>query len=157
MPPSPARAREKPVPDDLQTRLKALSRLRMPATNLPALDNSGSSDMAATSDGAVLGATAYGVRDFVRAQVLRRWSFNWGRIGGRKFSILLHVVLKRDGTVTEAEIVDRQRAATDAGFRDVALSARNAVLLSSPLKLPAGPYGDVLDMTLKLNPKDTLQ
>ena len=64
-------------------------------------------------------------------------------MGGRKFVILLHVVLKRDGTVTEAEIVDRQRYTGDATFRDIALSARNAVLLSSPLTLPAGRYGAI--------------
>jgi hypothetical protein len=37
------------------------------------------------------------------------------------------------------------------------LSARNAVLLSSPVALPAGSYDEVMNMTLNLNARDALQ
>ncbi len=59
--------------------------------------------------------------------------------------------------VNSAEIVEAQRAATDRAYRDVAISARNAVLLSSPIALPAGHYESVMTLTLLLNPKDTLR
>ena len=56
------------------------------------------------------------------------------------------------GVVLKAEIVDTARA-DDPAYREVAVSARNAVLLSSPLSLPAGHYQGVMDMVLYLNPK----
>jgi hypothetical protein len=59
--------------------------------------------------------------------------------------------------VTKAEIVESARAAKDKIYRDVAISARNAVLLSSPIELPAGRYESVMELTLLLNPKDTLR
>jgi hypothetical protein len=92
------------------------------------------------------------VSDFLRAQVERRWSLDLKR--ARNAIILVHVKVARDGTVTEAEIVDRARYANDAAWRAVALSARNAVLLSSPLSLPAGYSGGPIDVTLAMNPKD---
>jgi hypothetical protein len=58
--------------------------------------------------------------------------------------------------VTKAEIVDSSRA-SDPAYREVAVSARNAVLLSSPLALPAGHFQGVMDMVLYLNPRDALR
>jgi hypothetical protein len=43
---------------------------------------------------------------------------------------------------------------SDAVYRSISLSARNAVLLSSPISLPPGEYSDVMDMTLVFNPRD---
>jgi hypothetical protein len=45
----------------------------------------------------------------------------------------------------------------DPAYREVAISARNAVLLSSPLSLPPGHYQEVMDMVLYLNPRDALR
>ena len=44
----------------------------------------------------------------------------------------------------------------DPAYREVAVSARNAVLLASPIALPAGQYQDVMEMVLYLNPRDAL-
>jgi len=66
-------------------------------------------------------------------------------------------VMTRDGKIEKAEIIDKERYRTDAVFRDIALSARNAVLLSSPVPLPAGNYAEVMDMVLNFNPRDALQ
>ena len=65
-------------------------------------------------------------------------------------------VATKDGRVIFAKILDQQRYKTDAAWREVALSARNAVLLSSPFSLPAGHYKTVMDMTLRFDPKDAL-
>ena len=46
--------------------------------------------------------------------------------------------------------------ATDAAFRQIAMSARNAILLASPINLPPGSYAPETTMTLTLNPRDVL-
>jgi hypothetical protein len=148
-------SRKLPPPDTLEIRLKALARLRQPETVLPSLDNAGASDAAATSDSASPGVqAAYRVRDFIRAQVLRRWGLDLKQ--ARNIVILIHVVVARDGSVNSAEIVDRSRYASDSAWRAVALSVRNAVILSSPLTLPPGQAGPI-DVTLALNPRDALR
>jgi hypothetical protein len=55
------------------------------------------------------------------------------------------------------EIADLSRHKNDAAWRDIAIAARNAVLLSSPFQLPASLEGKGLDFTLTLDPHDTLR
>jgi hypothetical protein len=59
--------------------------------------------------------------------------------------------------VLEADVVDTQRYKTDSTFRWIALSAKNALILSSPLTLPPDMDRNNLELTLKLNPRDTMQ
>jgi hypothetical protein len=147
-----------PTPDDLEIQLKALSKLRQPNTDPRLAGDAGTADLPESGNDNISGGEgAYQSNDIIRAQVLRRWNLDMGRLGNRNFTILIHVLLKRDGTVLKADIVDKQRYATDSAFRWIALSARNAILLSSPLTLPSGLGDESLDMTLKLNPRDTLQ
>jgi hypothetical protein len=96
------------------------------------------------------------VRDFIRAAVVRRWSLNLAMLGVQNYKVQVHVQMTRKGVVTLAEIIDQKRFKTDATYREIALSARNAVLLSSPFALPPGDYHDGMDMVLSLNPRDTL-
>ena len=96
----------------------------------------------------------YSVKDYVRAQVLRRWSLNLAKLAGRVFIIPIRVEMKRDGTIVSAEIVEQARAKTDAAYRDIALSARNAVILSSPIALPPADLPVVMHFTLNLDPKE---
>jgi len=144
--------------DDLEVQLKALSKLKQPNADPRLLGDAGNADVAESgNDNASGGNGDYNSRDIIRAQVLRRWSLDMGRLGNRSFVVSIHVLLKRDGTVLEADIVDKQRYTNDAAYRWIALSARNAVILSSPLALPSGVSDENLDMILKLNPRDTLQ
>jgi hypothetical protein len=146
-----------PPVDDLETQLKALSKLRQPNADPRVLGEAGTTDLAQNGEDQSSGGQGpYHSRDIIRAQILRRWSLDTGRLGTRNFEILIRVLLKPDGTVLTADIVDKQRYATDAVYRWIALSARNAVLLSSPLTLPSGLGDENLDLTLKLNPKDAL-
>ena len=149
----------KPVPlENLDAKLRALARLRQPDTAPAVIDNSGESDVTSTSDDAIAGdQAAYSVRDFVRQQVVRHWSLDLHTLGNRRLQIAIHVVMTRAGVIEKAEIVDMERYRTDAVFRDIALSARNAVLLSSPVPLPAGNYAEVMEMTLNFNPRDALR
>jgi hypothetical protein len=155
-PPAETAAPEAPR-DELETKLHGLAQLRQPSTDPRLLNGAGSGTFTANGAGAAAGPyAAYSVKDYVRAQVERRWNLNMGELGTRNFTIPIHVVLAADGTVTKAEIVDQKRYITDAGYRSIALSARNAVLLSSPFALPSGHEG-TMDVTLELNPRDTLQ
>src|SRR3974390_224266 len=139
-------------PDDLEIQLKALSKLRMPNTDTRLLGAGGTSSEAESgADGPSGGEGAYSTRDIIRAQVLRRWSLDMRRLGTRNFDILLRVLLKRDGTVVKADIVDANRYKTDSAFRWIATSAKNAVILSSPLTLPPNIDQDNLQLTLTLN------
>ena len=155
-PPAPPSA-EQPAPDEappappdpLQSQLDALSKLRTQSSPGAAARLSGGNGPP--------GSGGYRVEDLVRAQVQRRWSLRLDEIGEREFTVAIHVVLEPDGTVTKAEIVDTARGRIDEVFRSIALSARNAVLLSSPLTLPAGMTAEMRDMTLTFNPRDVLR
>ena len=148
----------KPMPDDLETRLRALAHLTQPQSNVKPLDTPSAADTPATSNDAAPGAqAAYAVRDLIRAQVMRKWNFNVTAFGSSSFTVALRIVVLRNGRVAKVEILDRERYTKDALYRDIALSARNAVLLSSPLTLPAGAIDYSMDVTLNLNPRDTLR
>jgi hypothetical protein len=143
--------------DTLETKLRALARLKQPESNIKPVDTPAANEAASSNDAAPGAITAYAVRDLIRAQVERRWNFDVTALGRGSFEIALRVVVLRNGTVARAEILDRERYTRDALYRDVALSARNAVLLSSPLTLPDGAFGDRIEVTLNLNPRDTLR
>jgi hypothetical protein len=130
---------EEPVPDALETKLQALAQLRQPDndTKIAAM----TSDLSAANDA---GTPGRGMKDFIRAQVERRWNLDLATLGDSEFSVL------------KAEIVGSARS-NDPAYREIAVSARNAVLLSSPIALPPGHYQDVMDMVLELNPRDTLR
>jgi hypothetical protein len=147
-----------PPVDELPAKLRSLARLRQPDAALAPVDDSPNSDTDSSSDDAVSGDQAlYSVRDFIRAAVVRRWSLNLSMLGTRNYKVQVHVQMTRTGVVTLAEIIDQRRFKTDVTYREIALSARNAVLLSSPFALPPGDYHDGMDMVLSLNPRDTLR
>ena len=145
------------VRDDFLNRLNTLSKLRAPETDTQALHGQGENHAESTSNDAAPGNDAtYSLRDYIRAQVLRRWNLDLGAPGGRAIIVALHVVMRSNGTIAAAEIVDKRRYATDAAYRQIAMSARNAVLLSSPISLPAGNYPAETEMTIHLDPRDAL-
>lgn len=147
----------KPLPDELESKLRTLSKLRAPPTDTPLeQDETGASNVSAQGEGARGPRAMYSLRDYIRAQVERRWSLNLERLAERDTAIPIRIEITNKGVVTKAEIVEATRAAHDRVYRDVAISARNAVLLSSPFALPNGQYEPVMTITLLLNPKDTL-
>ncbi len=146
-----------PLEDSVEAKLRGLAKLREPDKALPALDNAQDSNVDTTSADAASGdEAAYSLRDYIRAVVERRWSLDFALLGKRDFKIAIHVQMTREGKIMLAEIVDKQRYKKDAVFREIALSARNAVILSSPVSLPPGAYRAVMDMVITVDPKDTL-
>jgi len=150
---APTKTKPEPL-NDLDAKLRALAKLRQPDTKLQLSDSPGVSNVDA-SNGVAGNRALYSVRDYVLAQVLRRWSLNLAKAGGRGFVIPIRVAMKHDGTIVSAEIVEEARAKSDALYRDVALSARNAIVLSSPIQLPPGDYAAVMHFTLNLDPRAT--
>jgi hypothetical protein len=153
--PAPARVSpeaKKQVPlDAFDAKLRALAQLRQPDAVRP-LDNQGAESRTAGEDGGISG---YSLRDYVRAQVLRHWSLDYSVLGERRFSVPIRVEMTARGVIAKAEIVDRARYAVDPVYHEIALSARNAVILSSPIPLPPGHYSPVMNFTLNLDPADT--
>lgn len=156
-----AKPRSSPSPEDeLALKLQSLARLRQPAPpvapNPRQQEGAGVSNVTASSANATPGAQAiYGVRDFLRAQVERHWYWDRRRLGAGDWAVSIHVELNPNGSVAKAEIVDDPRHGGDADYHDLALSARNAVLLSSPLTLPPGV--SIRDITLTLDPRTASQ
>jgi len=146
-------------PDELDLKLHALAQLRQPSVDTHLSKKElGLSRMAAMSEDATPGPHAtYAVRDFIRAQVERRWGLDLPTLGNGNYSVLIRVQMTSAGTVTKAEIADIARFNSDKTYRAIALSARNAVLLSSPFALPAGVYSEVMDFTLNLNTSEALR
>jgi len=150
---APSKTKPEPL-DDLDAKLRALAKLRQPDTKLQLSNSPGVSNVDA-ANGVPGDRAQYSVRDYVLAQVLRRWSLNLTKASGRGLVIPIRVAMKHDGTILSAEIVEEARAKSDALYRDIAISARNAVVLSSPIQLPPGDYAAVMHFTLNLDPRAT--
>ena len=138
-----------PPPDLLEVRIASLARLSTPASTLPAPDNDGTSGGAGNGGG-------YALTDFVRAQILRRWWPELDSIAARGTPVALQLRMTRAGVITDVRITDHQRFNTDKLFRGMALSARNAATLASPITLPPGKYDAVMDIAITLDPKAVL-
>jgi outer membrane biosynthesis protein TonB len=146
--PQPAPDVLPPPADPLQGQLDALAKLRMP-NNSSTTSGAGNAPPGAQ--------TGYRVEDLIRAQVQRRWNLRLDELGERELVVTIHIVIEPDGTVAKAEIVDTARGRSDETYRSIALSARNAVLLSSPLTLPVGLTDEMRDMTVSFNTRDSLR
>jgi hypothetical protein len=147
----------KPAPvDALDAKLRALARLKQPDSKLKIAEGQGVSNVDA-ANGPPGDRATYSIRDYVLAQVLRRWTLNLSRARERAFVIAIRVAMKRDGTIVSAQIVEEARAKTDAVYRDIAIGARNAVLLSSPIVLPAGDYPKEMHFTLMMDTRAVLR
>lgn len=132
----------RPPADPLDAQLARLAQARAPDRGL-------SSDAGAGGSG----QGGYTVRDLVRAQILR----HWGPDARAAVSVGLHVRIAPDGRLLSVTVIDQQRFASDATFRDVAISLRNAVTLSSPFTLPRGLAASALDFTLDIAPQDAVR
>lgn len=145
---------KKPIPEDaFDAKLRALAQLRQPDAKLTPLEGSGAYE--STAGDASGGQATYSLRDFVRAQVLRHWNLDYSALGDKHFTIAIRVDMTNHGVIMLSDIVDKGRYASDPIFREIALSARNAVTLSSPIPLPPGSYRPVMRFVLNLDPRDT--
>lgn len=138
-----------PPPDEMEARIAQMAQLRAPDTALPAPDNGAG---AGTGNGG-----GYALADFVRAQILRRWWPQLQSDAARGMPVAIRLKLSRAGVISDVEIVDQVRFTHDKLFRNMALSARNAALLASPISLPPGKYDAVMDIAITLDPRAVLR
>jgi hypothetical protein len=149
----PPKGESGPV-DPLTLQLRRLAQMKLPPS--PAIqDGAGLSNVTAGSGRG--GEASYGIKDFLRAQIERRWVLPAGALERNDWVVRLHLKVKEDGSVLLSEIVDDPRMAEDQGFRDFAFSARNAALLASPLTLPPQFAGQLRDVVLDFNPRRVQQ
>lgn len=138
-----------PPPDEMEARIARMADLRAPDTALPAADNG-----AGAGDG---NGGGYQLADFVRAQILRRWWPQLDSEAKRGTPVAIRLKLSRTGVISDVVIVDQARYANDKLFRGMAISARNAALLASPIALPPGHYDAVMDIAITLDPRAVLR
>jgi hypothetical protein len=166
-PRAPRREAEKPLPppvipvpelkkpDQLQAKLASLSKLRQPDAAPQRPD--GAADRNVNGNGRGEGSGTYSVKDLIRAQIERRWNLRLDELGDRNIAVAVHLVLARDGAIETIDIVEDKRRGYDAVYRSIAISARNAALLSSPFLLPSQSYGEITDVTVTLDTRDVLR
>jgi hypothetical protein len=138
-----------PPPDALEARIAAMAEITAPASALPAPDNDGTTG--GTGDGG-----GYALADFVRAQILRRWWPDLDSESARGTPVAIRLTMTRAGVISDVRIVDQQRFNHDKLFRGMALSARNAAILASPIPLPPGKYDAVMEIAITLDPRAVL-
>ena len=138
-----------PPPDALEARIAALANLNTAASPLPAPDNDGTAGGAGNGGG-------YALADFVRAQILRRWWPDLDTGAARGMPVALRLKMTRAGVISDVRILDQARFNNDKLFHGMALSARNAAILASPIALPPGKYDAVMDIAITLDPRAVL-
>jgi len=139
-----------PPPDALEARIAQMAQLQAAASPLPAADNDGMAGRGSGDGG------GYALADYVRAQILRRWWPDLTTDSARGIPVALTLKMNRQGEISDVRITDQQRFNTDKLFRGMALSARNAAMLASPIPLPPGRYDAVMNISITLDPKAVL-
>jgi hypothetical protein len=140
--------------DELSAQLRALAQLKTPQATLPNADNNATPG---DSAGGGTGEGNYALKDFIRAQILRRWLPDLSIPGARDMPVLVRVRLLKSGVIDDVGIVDQARFHTDKVFRNMALSARDAALLASPIQIPGVRFEKTQSLTIDLDPKAVLR
>ena len=140
--------------DELSAKLRALAQLQTPDAALPNADNNAAPGAGSGSGG---GEGNYALKDFIRAQILRRWLPDLDVPGARNMPVEVRVRLLSSGVIDQVTILDQQRFNDDKIFRNMALSARDAALLASPIQIPGARYEKSQTLTIDLDPKAVLR
>src|SRR3954468_13435329 len=138
--------------DELSAKLRALAQLKSADSPLPNADVSTMPGGAGNGEG----EGNYALKDFIRAQILRRWLPDLSIPGARNMPVGLRLRLLKTGEIDEVVILDQARMHTDQAFRDMALSARDAALLASPIQIPGVRLERNQTLTIVLDPKAVL-
>jgi hypothetical protein len=161
-PAKPAPPKEPRRPDDFTAMLKSLNLQRQPSASRnrsAARDAPEQFGGATDNDDSALGRRgSLAIKDFLRAQIERRWEFNMAALGSSTVVVSLHLQLRADGRVVAVEIIDDPRYSATPNYRAIAESVRRAALVASPLQLPSGMASDApSDLILSFNPRDAVR
>jgi len=144
----------RPAPDELAAQLARLAQAKSPDRPMPNAQTSGAPDGGGAAED---GIGNYALRDYIRAQILRRWLPDLALPGARDLPVAVRLRLSKSGVIEEVTILDQARFHTDRAFRNMALSARDAALLASPITFPAGVTPRTQVVTINLDPKSALR
>ena len=139
--------------DELSAKLRALAQLKSADSPLP---NADVSTMPGGGGGGE-GEGNYALKDFIRAQILRRWLPDLSIAGARDMPVAIRIRLLKTGVIEDVVLLDQTRMHTDKAFRDMALSARDATLLASPIQIPGMRLERNQTLTIVLEPKAVLR
>lgn len=150
--------KEKKSEDDLAAVLKSVEKAAQAQNTPDKKTEKGGADAKAKSDNydntVPLSITEM---DLIRGQIEKNWSPPIGARDAYDLRVLMHISLNIDGTVTNVEIDDTSRYASDPIFRAAADAAMRAVQISSPLKgLDPGKYGSWKELQFNFDPKNAL-
>ncbi len=150
-----------PPPDDFDSLLKSVDKLRHDAKPAPApqpQQQAAASNKTVNSNANIPSEpVSMTDKDFVAAWFRRCWNFDPGARDASTLIVKVHVLLNSDGSVVRADIVDDPRYTSDGYFRSAADSARRAVYTCSPIKLPPGKYDALKDLVLNFDPRDSVR
>jgi hypothetical protein len=142
-------ATEQPL-DELSAKLRALAQLSVPSTTLSVGGGEG-------DGGAGRGQGGYALRDFIRAQIMRRWLPGLSDAASRAAVVRLRLNVSNAGVISDIVIADQARFKTDEVFHNMAVSARDAAMLASPIQMPPGNWPKVIPLEIDLDPKAALR
>ncbi|MDR1366043.1 MAG: TonB C-terminal domain-containing protein [Holosporales bacterium] len=92
----------------------------------------------------------------IRQQIYPNWFVPAGIKDAENIIVEIEVRLSETGEVLSAKILDKKKCMSQQSTRVAAESAKRAVMLSSPIKVPASLKGALKNFVLRFNPKDVL-
>ena len=103
-----------------------------------------------SNDATDMGGTGtISLKDFLRVQIERRWQID---PSAPNVLVSVRLMIAADGSVMSAEPVND--SGPDKVMHALAISARNAALLASPLQFPRGTFAVTGEMVIDLNTRD---
>ena len=148
----PSQTGIKPSPDSFDAKLRAIER------QMEQSRQNQSGDGVQTAFTNRLGARAgYSIKDFVTAQIQQHWNFDAAKLASAGWVISVHVALSSTGVVEAVEILEDPRFHENPAYRALAKSVRDAVVITSPVRLPAGLPPAQRDMVLQFDPRLVLR
>lgn len=103
--------------------------------------------------GVDLDSNDYGM---IKQQIIPHWYVPVSVNRANNMVVSLEVSVSENGKVTDVVIIDANRYNLDALFKVAVDSARRAVFLASPLKIPAGKLKFFRKFIMKFDPKDAV-
>jgi hypothetical protein len=89
----------------------------------------------------------------IQEQLRSCWRIDPGARGAEDIVVEIRVLLRPDGSVNKAEVLDVVRMVQDSYFRSAAENAKRAISRCSPFRLPVAKYEVWKQMTLRFDPR----
>lgn len=147
-------AEEKKVDSDFDDLLSSLDK----KSKLIKKKHSASSKVKGDGGGGGGTALSGGDYDIIKKQVMPYWIVPTGIKDYEKYIVRLRVKVRENGQISRSDIAveDNMRYNTDRLYRVSVDSARRALLMASPLKIPKNKIRNVKNFVIVFDPRDAL-